>query len=265
MGFFVAVLVTVSCLLDGGATSPLVWLFPLFIAFSAAVGSRRAVTAQASSCVVGYAVVALFGQDAPPLADLALHTVYLVLAAVFAVRLTNNRIEAEERQQALTDELARLAEHDGLTGLANHRSFHQRLGATLDHAGRRQTPVALLLVDVDRFKAVNDGHGHLVGDLALQETARQLLAQARPGDVAGRVGGEEFALLLPGLDADAAWLVAERLRLAVEEGTGPVPLTVSIGVCAFPAQARSAEELLDGADTAMYRAKQTGRNRVCGA
>ena len=153
---------------------------------------------------------------------------------------------------------------DGLTGLYNHRYLHERLEEELRRAGRRGSTVALLFCDCDHFKVYNDAHGHKAGDEALSRIARVIEAAGRRIDLAARYGGEEFVLALLDSDAAGALAVAEHIRSEVErvctaEGH---PLTISIGVAAFPGNAGAKDELLDKADWAMYAAKRAGRNRV---
>ncbi|KQN04763.1 hypothetical protein ASE85_07135 [Sphingobium sp. Leaf26] len=165
------------------------------------------------------------------------------------------------------DRLERLSHFDGLTGVANRRRFDEMLRRELARMRRQGGALALIMVDIDHFKLLNDHHGHLVGDARLQEVAATLAACARRGgDLVARYGGEEFAVLLPGADAVEAAEVAERMRAAVEGRVlvSPAPdgvVTVSIGL----AQAGAGEEaqaLVDRADRALYDAKRGGRNRV---
>ena len=159
---------------------------------------------------------------------------------------------------------------DPLTGLHNRRFFENQLGLELERSLRTGQPLALLFVDLDHFKRVNDERGHEVGDLVLQHAARLMLQHLRRIDQVFRWGGEEFALLLPGTGRDDAMHTADRLRGVIERtplilpGDGRVPLTVSIGVALAPEHAQGGERaLLRHADQALYRAKETGRNRVC--
>lgn len=162
----------------------------------------------------------------------------------------------------LRAELERLATHDGLTALLNRATFDERLAAALQD--RRHQPVSVALVDLDHFKAVNDTHGHQVGDQVLRRSADAMRSVLRPGDVAARYGGEELVLILPGCAAADAELIAERLRAGIAAaGTDPV-VTASIGVASADFGS-SPEDILAAADEALYRAKRTGRDRVVSA
>ena len=169
--------------------------------------------------------------------------------------------------------LLRFAFTDFLTGLKTRGYFEQQLDMELARAERRGTPVALLMIDIDFFKRLNDSRGHHAGDLVLRDLAGILTRDLREVDTAARYGGEEFILLLPETDQQGAILVAHRLRSAVEQtnfftGTpghtgDPIEhVTISVGVALFPAEARSKRDLLDAADAALYEAKARGRNRV---
>lgn len=188
-------------------------------------------------------------------------------------------LELEQRVQARTAELEQLnqrlqhlSETDQLTGLANRRFLEQRLQQEWGRAQRSGYSLALLLIDVDHFKQVNDRYGHPVGDQCLKQVAGVLNAGLRvASDVAARYGGEEFCLLLPHTDSHGAQVVAERIRQQVEgskldaDGT-PFQVTISAGVCAaVPGVNNSIAQLIKQADDALYQSKQTGRNRVTAA
>ena len=160
-------------------------------------------------------------------------------------------------------QLDRLASTDHLTGLWNRRAFEERLNAEVERATRYSRPMSLLVVDLDRFKQVNDVHGHPVGDRVLVEIAGRLRATARKGEIVARVGGEEFAWILPETDAEGALGTAARLRRAIKEEPFPGvgPLTVSAGICDLT-EAPDAVELFRLADAALYRAKAEGRDRA---
>lgn len=169
--------------------------------------------------------------------------------------------------------LEQLSMSDGLTGIANRRCFDDRLAQEWRRHVLERRPLALLLVDVDCFKSLNDASGHLYGDECLRELARLCSAAVRDGeDLVARYGGEELALLLPRCDMDNAMRVAENLRREVEakamaHPASPVAphITVSIGISVvLPHAALSAEVLIEASDVALYSAKQQGRNRVLG-
>lgn len=169
----------------------------------------------------------------------------------------------------LLDKLAQQATKDYLTGLSNRRYFMERGEAELAHARRYGHALSLLMIDIDHFKNINDTHGHKVGDIVLQQQANIMRSTFRTVDTIGRIGGEEFAVLLPETALQEAVIVAERLRQAVAsadlaQATGlPLHFTISIGVAMLPSKEASLDSLLILADTALYKAKQAGRNRIC--
>jgi diguanylate cyclase (GGDEF)-like protein len=172
------------------------------------------------------------------------------------------------QRSLMHQQLQAAARTDSKTGLLNASAWQREAEIEVSRAARSGTPVAALLVDVDYFKRVNDRYGHLVGDDVLRSLATELRQQVRDSDVVGRFGGEEFTVLLPRTDAPEALRIAERLRrsagnLAVETHDGAVKVTVSIGVAVLGQHGRDLFELLAGADLALYRAKDKGRNQVC--
>ena len=171
-----------------------------------------------------------------------------------------------ERIHASEDVLADLARRDSLTLLLNRRGFDEELGGMFARQQRFGERFAWLALDLDHFKQINDRHGHAAGDEVLRATARVLTGQLRPFDRLFRIGGEEFAAILPGTDGAAAALAAERLRhvvaaLPVTAGASTIAVTVSIGVATAWTGA-TADTLLKAADAALYRAKTAGRNQV---
>jgi two-component system, cell cycle response regulator len=181
-----------------------------------------------------------------------------VIATQVAISLENGFLYKRMETMATTD---------GLTGLTNHRTFQQRFADLLERAQRHHQKLALLLCDVDFFKKVNDGYGHPVGDEVLRRVARVLQEVPRKIDVPARYGGEEFAVLLDNVDVAQARTVAERIRIeiskvVVETEKGPLSVTESIGIATFPDDGRDRATLIERADTALYHAKHTGRNRV---
>ena len=163
----------------------------------------------------------------------------------------------------------RQASVDDLTGLYNHRFLVDSLGQQIALAERLEAPLAILMLDIDHFKVLNDTHGHHAGDVALTTFAQTLLGTVRRADLAARYGGEEFVVVMPDTSASEAFIVAEKIRAAVAttavrlRDQPPVQMTVSIGVAAYPEDTTSAAELISLADEALYRAKRSGRHRTC--
>ena len=179
---------------------------------------------------------------------------------------------ANEKLAAANDILRKLAQQDGLTGLANRRRFDELLEQEYRRAARQQTPLALMLLDVDSFKAYNDRYGHIAGDECLRRISRTAEGVLqRPSDHIARYGGEEFVALLPATDLAAGILLAERLREAIAglgiEHLGSLHrvVTISIGVCgAISFDDNNPAQLVEAADRALYHAKLEGRNCVRG-
>lgn len=160
-------------------------------------------------------------------------------------------------------ELDALATMDGLTGIANRRAFQARLDAEISRTNRYHSPLALIMLDVDHFKSLNDAHGHQAGDKVLQTMGRLLTSSSRETDLVARYGGEEFAVILVNADKAAAHEIAERLRARIEAETWPYqPITVSIGITSWTSADGGASEMIRQADQALYLAKQNGRNQV---
>ncbi len=191
------------------------------------------------------------------------------LGAMLSLRDVSRRKSAEDRLGEANRNLLMLASTDGLTGLANRRSFDKALTRELARCSRDGLPVALLLVDVDHFKRYNDSYGHQEGDECLKRLSHLLRGMARrPGDVAARYGGEEFAVILPNTAADGGLHFAESLRTAVEQLNIPHCrssygiVTVSVGIACETPVSGSDSIILLHADAALYSAKAGGRNRV---
>jgi diguanylate cyclase (GGDEF)-like protein len=192
------------------------------------------------------------------------HPIAILEALVMAVALSFLLLSAAKDEIGLRHRDAALV--DPLTGLLNRRGFEAEADRMLLRAARDGSSTALLMLDLDHFKAINDSWGHPIGDLVLQSVAKAVATELRGGDVIGRLGGEEFVIALAGNRTDQAAVLAERVRraisaLAVRQGETIVHLTISIGVAAQRG-ATSLDKLMTLADEALYRAKAAGRNRV---
>ncbi len=181
--------------------------------------------------------------------------------AILELRMLATALSAALVQRDLLRRLEHLSMSDPLTGLGNRRAFDEALAVEMARARRAGGSMGVVILDVDHFKQFNDRHGHQAGDDALVTVAKVLAQEARAEDRACRIGGEEFALLLPGADDAAAAAVAERVRRAVEAaGAEPAGVTVSLGVAA--SRGDDPRGLLESADARLYVAKAAGRNRV---
>ena len=186
-----------------------------------------------------------------------------------ATRMCGTHTDITERK-LLEEELRRQAHVDYLTGIYNRRHFMERAEQELSRAHRYAKPLSMLMLDIDHFKQINDRHGHKVGDTVLKAVADLSQATFRDVDIVGRLGGEEFAALLPETDQPAALEAAERLRATIANariplpGAPPVSFSVSIGVSSMDSPEDNIDALLQRADKALYQAKDSGRNRVCG-
>jgi two-component system cell cycle response regulator len=181
------------------------------------------------------------------------------------------RVEAAARTKALQHELVSqgarleaLLREDALTGLSNRRAILTQLAGMVSYARRHGHPLSVAVCDIDHFKRVNDTHGHKTGDEVLVAAAHAMGTHLRQEDQLGRLGGEEFLVLLPDTDADAAATAAERIREEVASATTPVPVTVSLGIATWEDD-ETPEALLHRADQALYAAKAAGRDRVMAA
>ncbi len=265
--FGAAVLTSLAIVLTGTSTSAYL-LFYMWVAFYAFYFlSRRQSAFLCLFAVFNYAAVVLgarmFGytatgidanQDIPAF---VLITGTIVVAGVFLVQL-------RERVGRLIEQLTDAASTDPLTGLLNRRGFQSVIDNELARAARSGNTFSLLVCDCDFFKHLNDRLGHHAGDEALQSIGRLLEVNKRRIDVAARVGGEEFALVLPETDQHEAFIVAERLRSRFGQSFAdqPVPLTMSLGVATYPIHGMTADALLRSSDEALYAAKSLGRDRT---
>jgi diguanylate cyclase (GGDEF)-like protein len=183
---------------------------------------------------------------------------YVIVASVGILLMGMNAGLLAGGEQRLRDVIHQAATTDSLTGLPNRHYFHESYNQSLDAAMASDTPLALMLLDVDHFKEINDRDGHPAGDDKLRDVAQALGATMRRGDMVARYGGDEFIVVAPHATRDDALALAERLRESVARSS----TSVSIGVAMFPDDAQKQDALIEAADAALYRAKQAGRNCV---
>jgi diguanylate cyclase (GGDEF)-like protein len=212
-------------------------------------------------CALGPLPMVMHSAEGAQIIQYAVYmAISVALASVLRAFMTRTLFEQFQLERLLHER----ATTDGLTGLLLRNRFLEMGRLALDHVCGQQQPACMLFLDADHFKQINDKHGHAAGDTALVALANSLRAHVRDADLIGRIGGEEFAMLLPGVDQQQARVRAEQLRLAVRASEQPGgPLTVSIGIaeCA-PGFCEGIETLLARADQAMRRAKRDGRDRV---
>jgi diguanylate cyclase (GGDEF)-like protein len=248
--------------LDGGIDSPTIFMLFLPVAFAAlaftpwVAGWCGGATLVSATFVVATDATIRFSQQGA----LVLFGV-LAGATVLSVAASVNRTQRERHERVLGDEVAHLAATDGLTGCAVHRVFHERLEEEIARSIRYDRPLSLLMIDVDRFKSINDTYGHLVGDHVLAAVGAMLRAHARRFDLVGRLGGDEFAVLMPDTESVAAAAFAERIGLEASVSL-EAPVTLSVGVSGLDKTTPTAEHMLDDADFALYQVKGAGRDGV---
>ncbi len=250
----------VGVLLTGGVDSPMVLLWATNVAIGAIwLGARR--TLPVIGVVIAFLVTALI---VDPATDVVLTDLQSAVFAAFclAVIVAHGGVVAAQQRFALTvihaaEERAR---RDPLTGLLNRSALDEQLLVEIDRARRYGHSLAVVIVDLDDFKHVNDTRGHLAGDAVLIDVADQLTREMRRSDVVVRFGGEEFVMLLPETDQPAAFSLAERLRHRVLRSPASQGVTLSVGVAVYPDAADDADELINCADRALYAAKADGKN-----
>jgi diguanylate cyclase (GGDEF)-like protein len=263
-----------------------VWVMPASMAYETVVFAILMGMAAGAAVIYGIHRLAIWSMAAimlPGTIDFALrgdteHRVMALAGLIYIAVMYNASRELahyfrESQQLALELAIARdraehLARIDALTGLCNRRAFYEQGETLLRQARRYGKPLSLIMLDIDHFKSVNDSRGHAAGDATLQAVALAIQETPRETDVAGRVGGEEFALLLPETSLADASRLAERLRsriadkLSVSHDGGEIRITASFGVAEFDSTTESLDVLVARADALLYRAKESGRNRV---
>jgi diguanylate cyclase (GGDEF)-like protein len=252
------VVIATSVVLTGGLDSPaLTWLAIPVVTLAARFDMRGVVAGVLFTATLmiivtlGLSTSEVLAAPQYMIAPLAL----LLATSILSTALMSS--DLDHRQDSVID---------GLTGMLNRRSLDARVQELSEQAAVTGEPIGLIIGDLDRFKSVNDTHGHAVGDAVLVDVAYSIRKELRAFDLAYRLGGEEFLVVLPGATAAEAQAVAERLRAAVETNpAGGLPVTMSFGVASSGGGAFDYETTFGVADAALYRAKQTGRNRVeCG-
>ncbi len=253
------IVVAVSVHLDRGVNSPLFFLLALPIVSAALALEVRQVIVCGAATLGEFTYIWLYDKDvhrsAPVIAMFAMALVGLV---VIAVGVSTARSRLFEDEIEIRSELSVLATIDTLTGCLNHGAFYERLEIEINRALRQREPLSLLMIDLDYFKAFNDTYGHLAGDDALRNVGQVLMTQSRGFDAVGRVGGDEFAVILPTSSVDDAARIAARMSAAATASGQP---TMSVGYAALDPLQPSAEQLVREADRCLYAVKLHGRGR----
>ena len=248
--------------LDSGINSPLLILLFLPLIFGTLMFTPRGAAACSLATMASLTLVAVIGTDVPSSPG---HMLLLFAAVAGACALTViaaiNRTHIEEHEAHLQAVLADLAATDELTGCAVRRVLDQRIAEEIPRSIRSRSPLSLLMIDIDYFKSINDNFGHVVGDHVLAAVGGVLCNVGRAFDVVSRVGGDEFAVLLPDTSVLAAVEVAQRIRRDLPAAV-EVPVTLSIGIGGLDFSKPTAENLRDNADFALYQVKRTGRDSI---
>jgi diguanylate cyclase (GGDEF)-like protein len=254
--------VAMVAMLDGGMNSPILILLFLPLIYGTLMFTPQAAGICGVAALAALALVALVDRHmaTSPGRSFLLFAA-LVGASVLTVAAAVNRTHIEEHKDELQAALAEMAAIDELTGCAVRRVLRQRMEEEITRSGRNGSPLSLLMVDVDQFKSVNDTYGHVVGDHILASVGSVLRHSVRGFDLVSRIGGDEFALLLPDTDVPSAVAVAERIRRDLPSAV-EVPVTLSIGVGGLDRSMPTAEHLLDNADCALYQVKRGGRDSI---
>jgi diguanylate cyclase (GGDEF)-like protein len=247
--------------LDGGLNSPLLYLV-LFPVIYAALAFRPAAVV---ACGIAALAEVVTIRATNGVNMVSRDTLFMVLAVVggmsaLAVAASVYRTRLQASQVLLTEELAKLADTDGLTGCLNRRAFHDRLAAEIGRAVRYDRPLCLVVADIDDFKSVNDNFGHPIGDEALALVGAALRDELRSTDVAGRLGGDEFGVILADTTLEGAETQARRIGQKLDTDASVVAL--SLGVAALEPSEPTAQRLTRDADRALYHVKRTGRHGI---
>jgi diguanylate cyclase (GGDEF)-like protein len=255
---------TLLIVLTGREASPFFFVFPLIVGGAALVVSPPVTLALAAVASLGYLIALTAGATAP-LAPNTIATVAINLTALILLAYVAMVIAREQRRAR--DAAIRLSTVDPLTGLYNRTFFFAAVDREIARSARSGRGFCLLMMDLDELKAVNDRHGHFIGDRVLRGVGDVIAEGVRRIDIAARYGGDEFVVLLPETEVTGAYVLAEKIRMGVADLAVPgteVRSSMSVGVVSFPDDGRTSDELMISADQAMYSSKHAGKNRVMG-
>ena len=248
-----------------GVESPFFFVFPLIVGGAALVVSPRVTLALAAVASLGYLIAVAAGLPEGELTARTIATVSINLTALILLAYVAMVIAREQRRAR--DAAIRLSTVDPLTGLFNRTFFFAAVDREIARSARSGRGFCLLMMDLDELKAINDRHGHFIGDRVLRGVGEVISEGVRRIDIAARYGGDEFVALLPETEVTGAYVLAEKIRLGIAELTVPgteLRTSMSVGVVSFPDDGRTSDELMISADQAMYASKHAGKNRVMG-
>lgn len=245
--------VTAASMLDGGARSPLARLFSASLVFTASGFGRRGALVMGASTVGGYLLTTLAGSPGPW--HVVLTVCALVVIAATCTLTAGRLLLSLKAQQRLTEQLAVRAARDGLTGLLNHSTLIDHLDLEVTRAHREARELGFIMMDLDDFKGTNDTYGHVAADELLTAIGAELTRSVRPYDLVGRVGGDEFAIVVPDTDEAETRQLAERVRRRLNAVGSPLGVDVSVGVASLQRH-EDARMLRKRADEALYVAKR---------
>lgn len=252
---FTCVFAGVVAAVDGGVGSPLALFLFLPMAFASLAYPVPAVVGVGALAATSAIVAALTGGNT--LGATEVFVGVIALLTLLAATVARTRAKQQAARRTLNDRLVELATHDGLTGCLTHRTFYERVSTELARAVRHSHGVSLLVIDVDDFKSINDTHGHLVGDDVLRNIGSAVTQAGRAIEPAGRIGGDEFAVLLVGTSGSEAEDAAVRFRQTIAHLDGPVPVSVTVGVAHLehPTADATPQQLVAEADARLYELK----------